>query len=81
MCVLLHAFLWLATPAVVAHAAAEPPDSAELEASAAVLDASAPEAHAAAPSTHSHLLEISWSTLITANDGAPETNLQLDNDG
>ena len=82
MWLLLDAWLWLATPAAVAHPVAEAPDGAELEASQAVLDESAPEARPKPDETaRTSLLEISWSTMVTASGGAPETNLQLDSTG
>jgi hypothetical protein len=82
MWLLLDALLWLATPAAVAHAVAEAPDGAELEASQAVLEESAPEPRPK-PSEHERaaLLEVTWSTMITASGGEPETNLQLDATG
>lgn len=82
MWLLLDAFLWLATPAAVSHPVAEAPDGAELEASQAVLDESAPEPRPK-PSDNDRttLLEITWSTMITASGGEPETNLQLDATG
>ena len=81
-----------AVSSMASEPAAEEPSADDLAASTAVLDASEPEPEAertekparAAPSERSGRaakFEITWSTLLTASGGEPETNLQLDEIG
>ena len=60
------------------------PTAADLAQSAAVLDASDPETGTKgkpAEDAPDDVFEITWSTLVTASGGEPETNLQLDDSG
>jgi hypothetical protein len=79
MWVLLQASLVLATPvAEPAHA-----DANELAAAQEVLDASGTDSNGepSEDGASDNVLEITWSTLLTASGGEPETNLQLDEAG
>jgi hypothetical protein len=59
------------------------PSADDLAASTEVLDASEPEPEqsAAAEPQRGQKFEITWTSLITASGGEPETNLQLDESG
>jgi hypothetical protein len=80
---LFHAWLVLAVPNQVVEAASNVPDAAELSASEAVLDASEPEQRAKShvKDAESGILEVTWSSLLSASGGEPDVGLGIDATG
>ena len=75
---------FVAAQAAAQSAPSSAPSADELEASAAVLDAAEQEPKAGDDEKNEERgpkFEITWSTLLTASGGEPETNLQLDDAG